>query len=337
MWATEKKRRWTIAFQACILASGFALWGQQKLYLDAGKGQPPFDITRHAIPIQKIFSGGPPRDGIPALNNPKFVSASEAERFLGKHDRVLAIEYNEAAKAYPVRILNWHEVVNDDFNGRPVLVTWCPLCMSGIAYDPQKGGARLTFGVSGKVYKSNLLMYDRETGSLWSQMLQQAVTGPLTGTSLKMIPVELTTWEYWRSQHPHTLALSQNTGFKRDYDLDPYREFVEQGRPTFRSSQDIEAAKEESKAEMEKIRPMEPVLGIEVGSVHKAYPFSALKKKPAQFVDKVNGKTLLIHFDRKSQTAWATDKSGDVPSTTTVFWYVWQDFYSKEQVSPKVR
>ncbi len=337
MWVTEKNRIWIAAFLACILVNGFAFAQQQKLYLDAGKGQPPFDITRHSIPIQEILSGGPPRDGIPALNNPKFISASKGDRFLGKHDKVLAIEYNGVAKAYPIRILNWHEVVNDDFNGKPLLVTWCPLCMSGIAYDPQNAGARLIFGVSGKVYKSNLLMYDRETGSLWSQMLQKAVTGPLAGAALKMIPVEHTTWKYWRAQHPDTLVLSPDTGFKRDdYGLDPYTKYVEQGQPVFLSSQHSKAAKEDGKAAKENIYPMEPVLGLTVGGIHKAYPFSVLKKKPAQFADEVGDKTVLIHFDRKSKTAWATNESGGILPTTTMFWFSWLAFYPQTQVLPKV-
>ena len=331
MWTANKSRLWIAAFLICTLAKpGFARAQQGKQYLDAGKGQPPFDIARHSVPIEEILSGGPPKDGIPALNNPKFVSASDGDKFLKKHDKVLAIEYNGVAKAYPIRILNWHEAVNDDFNGKPVVVTWCPLCLSGIIYDPENGGNRLTFGVSGKMYKSNLLMYDHETGSLWSQMLQQAVTGPLTGTALKMLPAEHTTWERWRAQHPNTLVLSLDTGFKRDYGLDPYREYLEEGRPTFRSSQASKAAKEN-------ISPMEPVLGIAVGGVQKAYPFSVLKKKSEQFADHVGDATLVIHFDRESKTAYVTTQSGEVLPSTTVFWFAWQDFFPQTQVLSKER
>jgi hypothetical protein len=312
-----------------MFAARFAL-AQTRQYLDAGKGQPSFDVTVHAVPIEEILNGGPPKDGIPALNTPKFVSASDADKFLKKHDRVLAVDYNGVAKAYPIRILNWHEVVNDDFNGRPVVVTWCPLCLSGIVYDLENGGHRLTFGVSGKIYKSNLLMYDRETGSLWSQMLQRAITGPLTGTVLAILPVEHSTWEHWRTQHPSTLVLSPDTGYKRDYGLDPYREYVEAGRPTFRGSQDNRSSKN-------RIRPMEPVLGIEIRGIARAYPFSLLKKKRAEFEDRLGDTTLVIHFDKESKAAYVMSQSGTVLPSTTVYWFAWQDFHPQTQVLENTR
>jgi hypothetical protein len=117
-------RSWATAFLLLGLATGLAAALQQRLYLDAGKGQPPFDVTHHAVPLSEIVPAGPPKDGIPALENPKFVPATEAHKFLGKHDRVLGVEYNGIAKAYPVKILNWHEIVNDDCAGKPVAVTW---------------------------------------------------------------------------------------------------------------------------------------------------------------------------------------------------------------------
>jgi hypothetical protein len=325
MWLNEKTRIWITAFVLCSLAQGSAL-SQAQQYLDAGKGQTPFDVTLHSVPVEEILPGGPPKDGIPALNNPKFVSASDGDKFLKKHDKVLAIEYNGVAKAYPIRILNWHEVVNDNFNGKPVVVSWCPLCLSGIVYDPENGGNRLTFGVSGKIYKSNLLMYDRETGSLWSQMLQRAITGPLTGNVLAMLPAEHSTWQRWRTEHPNTLVLSLDTGYKRDYGLNPYREYVEEGRPTFRDSGDRKSSKKE------KIGWMEPVLGVEVDGTQKAYPFSVLKKRPPEFSDRVGDKTLRIHFDGKSRTAWVTSESGDVVPSATVYWFAWQDFHPQTGV-----
>lgn len=331
MRVVNKSRIRVAAFLISMLVKpGFALAQQEKQYLDAGKGQPPFDITHHSVPIEEILSGGPPKDGIPALNNPKFVSASDGDKFLKKNDKVLAVEYNGIAKAYPIRILNWHEVVNDNFNGKPVVVTWCPLCLSGIVYDPEDRGSKLTFGVSGKIYKSNLLMYDRETGSLWSQMLQRAITGPLMGAVLAMLPAEHSTWEHWRMEHPNTLVLSLDTGFKRDYGLDPYREYVEDGRPTFLSSRD-------SKMPSHEIGPMEPVLGLSIGGIQKAYPFSLLKKKPEQFADHVGDTTLGIHFDRASKTAYVTTEAGEVLPSITVYWFAWQSFYPQTQILARDR
>jgi hypothetical protein len=331
MWTANKSGIRIAAFLISMLVKpGFVLAQQEKQFLDAGKGQPPFDITHHSVPIEEIRSGGPPKDGIPALNNPKFVTASEGDKFLKKHDKVLAVEYNGVAKAYPIRILNWHEVVNDNFNGKPVVVTWCPLCLSGIVYDPEDRGSKLTFGVSGKIYKSNLLMYDRGTGSLWSQMLQRAITGPLMGAVPTMLPAEHSTWERWRMEHPNTLVLSLDTGFKRDYGLDPYREYVEDGRPTLLSSRD-------SKKTEGKIGPMEPVLGLNIGGIQKAYPFSLLKKKPEQFADHVGDTTLGIHFDRASKTAYVTTEAGEVLPSITVYWFAWQSFYPQTQVLARDR
>lgn len=194
-------------------------------------------------------------------------------------------------------------------------------------YDPQILGKRLTFGVTGKLFKSGLVMYDRETQSLWSQLLQQAITGPLTGAALKMLPAEHTTWGYWREQHPQSMVLSPETGFKRDYGLNLYQEYWEQGRPTFRGSSGSKTTREKLK-----IRPMERVLGLEVSGIHKAYPFSILKRKPAQFADQVGDKALVIHFDKKSETAYVSDKNGAVWPSIALFWFAWQDFYPQTLV-----
>jgi hypothetical protein len=160
----------------------------------AGRGQKPFDVTRHLIPLSEIQSGGPWRNGIPALDHPVFVSSSEADHYLRPFDAVLGIVMKGEAKTYPIRILNWHELVNDNVGGEEVLISWCPLCGSGMVYDPLVAGQRHTFGVSGLLYKNNLLFYDHETDSLWSQLGGQAVTGPLAGTSLHLLPTTLTTW-----------------------------------------------------------------------------------------------------------------------------------------------
>ncbi len=194
-------------------------------------------------------------------------------------------------------------------------------------YDPQISGKRLTFGVTGKLYKSGLVMYDRESQSLWSQVLQQAIAGPLTGSALRMLPAEHTNWEYWRAQHPKCLVLSPETGFKRDYSSNPYQEYWEQGRPTFRGAGGSTTTKTKSK-----LRPMERVLGVEVSGVHKAYPFSSLKKKPAQFADQVGNNALVVHFDKKSETAYVSDQTGVLWPSITVFWFAWLDFYPQTLV-----
>ena len=180
-----------------------------------------FPVEHHAIPLDEILSGGPPKDGIPSLKNPHFVQAIEAD-FLEGQDRVLGIAGLHQAKAYPIKILNWHEIVNDTLENIPIVITYCPLCGSGIGFKRQVGTQVLTFGVSGLLYKSDLLMYDHQTNSLWSQMAMKAVTGGLMNQPLTPIFVEHTTWEDWLQTHPKSIVLSVRTGHSRSYDRDPY-------------------------------------------------------------------------------------------------------------------
>jgi hypothetical protein len=146
-----------------------------------------FDLTRHSVPLGQILNGGPPKDGIPAILQPKLVGASDAS-FLMPDDRVIGVFVHGKARAYPLKILNWHEVVDDSVGGKPLAVTFCPLTQSAIVYDRDLGEKPLTLGVSGKLYESNLLFYDKATESLWSQIKGQAVAGPLTGRRLEPLP-----------------------------------------------------------------------------------------------------------------------------------------------------
>jgi hypothetical protein len=160
-----------------------------------------FDVSGALIPVGAIERGGPPRDGIPAIDRPQFVSAARAG--LRADDRILGLAFNGVTRAYPVRILNWHEVVNDRFGEVPVAITYCPLCGTGVAFDARLGERVLDFGVSGLLYNSDVLLYDRGTQSLWSQSMQLAVTGPLKGTRLQALSLEHTSWQ---TGTPGTLA-----------------------------------------------------------------------------------------------------------------------------------
>ena len=181
-------------------------------YIPAGRGEKPFDVTRHLIPLDEILSGGPPRNGIPSLDNPAFISAAKADGILKSSDIVVGLEFGGVAKAYPVRILNWHEIVNDQVGNQLVMVSWCPLCGSGVVYDPQLDGEKLRFHVSGLLYQRNLLFYDVETDSLWAQLLGQAVTGASAGKKLTVLPAVHVTWAQWKKMHPRTTVLSFRTG-----------------------------------------------------------------------------------------------------------------------------
>ncbi|WP_166805021.1 DUF3179 domain-containing protein [Nitrosococcus wardiae] len=167
---------------------------------------------------QQGVSGGPGKEGIPAIDTPQFVSARSAESFLRPEDIVFGVVLNNDIKAYPQKILVWHEIVNDRLGHEKVSVTYCPL--TGTAMGFKRG--ETTFGVSGRLVNSNLLMYDRATNSYWPQILGTAVSGPFKGKSLEEFSVIWTTWGRWKQRYPETAVLSENTGYIRNYHRDPY-------------------------------------------------------------------------------------------------------------------
>ena len=198
------------------------------------------------IDINELRRGGPPPDGIPPIDNPIMISAQQVD-FLADTEPVVAIEVNGEARAYPIQILIWHEIVNDEVGGLPVTVTYCPLCNSALAYErtvtiDETGDAGtvasddsaivLDFGTSGLLYNSSLVMYDRQTETLWSHFTAQAIHGQLVGTQLVTIPVAIVSWGTWREAHPDALVLSRETGHERDYGLNPYPGYdTTAGRP----------------------------------------------------------------------------------------------------------
>ena len=184
-----------------------------------------FDLSNAQIPDTAIERGGPPRDGIPALDAPRFESVQQA-RWLKAEDRLLGIQRNGVARAYPVAILNWHEIVNDVIGGEAVAITYCPLCGTGIAFAARLNGRDAHFGVSGLLYNSDVLLYDRETESLWSQILGRAVSGKMAGQTLPGIPLMHTTWQDWRARFAQSEVLSTRTGYNRDYTGNPYQGYA---------------------------------------------------------------------------------------------------------------
>jgi hypothetical protein len=179
---------------------------------------------------QNIQSGGPPKDGIPPIDRPKYISAAEAEKLLKPNDIVVGLVYRGVVRAYPQKTLIWHEIVNDEFKGEKIAITYCPLTGSAIAFGGRsRDGAMLTFGTSGKLVNSNLLMYDRQTDSQWPQILGIAIDGTNKGTVLEEIRLAWTHWSRWRQRHPDTVVLSTDTGYIRSYGTDPYGSYDKPG------------------------------------------------------------------------------------------------------------
>ncbi len=179
------------------------------------------ESTSWLIPKNQVYDGGVGRDGIPSIDQPHFIPASEAN-FLQDDERILGISTPFGSKAYPHKILDWHEIVNDQIDGEPVSLIYCPLTGTGTLWHREINGRETTFGVSGLIYKNNVIPYDRSTNSYWSQMGIQSVAGELSGTVPDMLPTVETTWGEWKDMYPNTLVLSQETGFSRSYDFDPY-------------------------------------------------------------------------------------------------------------------
>ena len=184
------------------------------------------------IDISQLRSGGPPPDGIPAIDQPRFDLASEVD-WLVDEEAVLVLELAGQTRAYPVQVMIWHEIVNDVYGDRPVAVTYCPLCNSAIAFDRRIDGRELTFGTSGLLLNSDLVMYDRETESLWPQLEFRAVAGALTGTELDPLVLATVPWAQFRDANPDGLVLNRDTGFVRDYGRNPYVGYDEEDTQPF--------------------------------------------------------------------------------------------------------
>ena len=214
---------------------------------------------KHIIPLEKIKSGGPPKDGIPSIDTPEFIEASQ-EYHVSDSDTVLGLEINGDVRAYPLSILVWHEIVNDNVGGVPVAVTYCPLCFTNQVFERVIDGQEVEFGTSGKLYNSNLVMYDRLTNSYWSQALGKAIVGELTGYELSTIPFDVIQWGDWKSLHPDSVVLTTNTGHVRAYGVDPYGNYYTETRIIF----PVENTDD-------RMHPKEIILGFNDGDVYKAY------------------------------------------------------------------
>lgn len=279
-----------------------------------------FDVSEALVPVAELLPGGPPRDGIPALTDPAFVPGERA-RHVRDGDRVLGVSFNGVTKAYPLGILNWHEIVNDRFAGEPVAVTYCPLCFTGVAFLAVRDGGRQTFGVSGLLYNSDVVLYDQQTESLWSQLLGKAISGPLRGSTLRMIPLSNTTWADWRARHPDTMVLSADTGHKRDYSVDPYGQYAVSPQLMF-----------PVRFRAQGMHPKQPVLGVIVDGRAVAYPLSELARAAASVEDRIGSVVVRVHYDAEHNTAEATTGDGAALPGVMSYWFAWYAFHPETEV-----
>ena len=248
---------------ACVVFLPVLLGATQR----PGSEQWATDFSRHTVPLEEIVSGGPPKDGIPALDRPAFVPVDEAGRWLKDEEPVVVIERGGTARAYPYQILIWHEIVNDVVGGLPLTVTYCPLCNTALVFRREHGGRLLDFGTTGRLRHSDLIMYDRQTDSWWQQATGEAIVGELAGEELAPYPAQTITWRTFREAHPGGDVLSRETGYDRPYGRNPYVGYDRGRRPFaqfFRGEPD------------DRLPAMERVVAIAVDGVHVAYPFRRL-------------------------------------------------------------
>lgn len=253
------------------------------------------DFSRHSAPYHEIMSGGPPKDGIPALDTPQFVSVGEADPWLETQEPVVFVQVGTDARAYPIQILMWHEIANDVVGGLPVIVTFCPLCNTAIVFERRIGEQILDFGTTGRLRYSNLIMYDRQTESWWQQASGDAIVGQYAGSRLQLLPAAMIAWGEFASTYPDGKVLSRETGFSRDYGHNPYAGYDDVNAPPFLYNGPTTPIALPATAR---------VLTVELGSEAVAYPYDILAKAGA-VNDSVGDQAIVVLW--RAGTASALD------------------------------
>jgi thiol-disulfide isomerase/thioredoxin len=257
---------------------------------------PKTDFGRHSVPYAEIGSVLP-RDRIPAIDAPSYVSIDEADEWLGSQEPVILVEIEGQARAYPLQILTWHEIVNDTLAGVPIAVTFCPLCNTAIGFERRVDDQILTFGTTGRLRFSNLVMYDRQTESWWQQATGEAIVGEHTGRVLRAIPASIIGWESYQASYPDGDVLSRDTGHNRPYGQNPYPGYDDVNQPPFLY---------DGPPTPGELLPMARVATIDLDGEAVAYPYDVLEQ--VRVVNDTVGETPVVVF-WKPGTASALDSS----------------------------
>ena len=304
----------SILLLACfvLLISATELSAQRAIFVEQNAEAGEFQTRNSELPQWEMIPTGVGRDGIPAIDEPAFTDAKRAG-WLEPTDRVIGVYVDGTAKAYPLRILAGHEVVNDDIAGGAVAVTYSPLCGSAAAYRTENGDDDYQLASAGMVYNNNPLFFDRQTESLWLQLLGRATAGRAQGMQLERVATVITTWEEWKSRHPGTKVLSRDTGFERDYTRNNYDDYATNGQIFFPLT-NLD----------NRLAMKQPLIGLEIDGRFRAYPLATLAKLPAgQAMDQLNGIDVFINYLPDAHTAYLTDAAGNALPTVTAYWFVW--------------
>lgn len=316
----KQNRHANIRSQICVAWLGFAIFWivlgwcvAARAEADSQQKPNGFTISRHLVPRDKIIAGGPKRDAIPRVDQPKFASIEEAS-WIAADTPVIGIVLANEARAYPIHLLERHQVVNDRFSSTPIVVTYDPIVGAPLVYLRSVNGRVLTFGVSGLIYNSNFLLYDLETESLWSQFLGKAIAGPLSGTELKRINVHQEPAAAWFSRNRNSKVLMRPLPDKIDYGRSPFQRYWTEDRIPF-----------PVEAKDERFHAKELVLGVSKGGKHRAYLGSLLTAAGQSVVDRFMDREIkLAYFSDLALFSW--DAPDDV-QVTEAYWFAWKAFY----------
>ena len=279
--------------------------------------------TKHSVPLDSILSGGPPQDGIPSIDDPQFYSIEDAKDDVSDDELGVMVDIRGTTRFYPFNILVWHEIVNDTIGGQRILVTYCPLCLSGIVFDPVVLGERVEFGTSGKLWNSNLVMYDRKTQSLWSQVLGEAIVGEMTGTSLDVLPSDMIRFSDFKKVHPDGEVLTRKTGSFRLYGSDPYGDYYTTPGTYF----PVDATDD-------RLEQKDFVLGVVVDGKAKAYYPPAIEKM-GEIEDDFEGKTFVLKYEKEIDAVRMFEKvDGTLERVNPFgnFWFSWVAAHPETQL-----
>lgn len=295
-----------------------------------------FDLSNSRVPLEEIIPAQMVKDGLSALVNPPMLSAEEAAAFkFGSHseylvssDRVIGVTVAGEARAYPLSVLNWHEIVNDTIGGEPVLVTYNPLCDSAVVYDRRVGGEVREFGVSGLLYNSNLLLYDRRPNlaeeSLWSQLQARAIAGPAatSESKLRVIHTNLVRWADWRDRHPATKVVTPRADFIKRYKSNPFMNYFGIDKLHF----SVNPPPPEDGPSIK-----ERLIVVGVNGERRAYTLASVADRvdeTSRWTTNLNGVPLVFHYRTDPPTAWveAPADAGPVEVIYT-FWFAWHAMY----------
>lgn len=271
-----------------------------------------FNLDNLSLDREDIHAGGPGKDGIPSLNRPKTLPVAKAE--YPADARVGVVTVGKKTRGYPLAILTWHEAINDVLGDVPIAVIYCPLCDSVSVVDRRLGQTIIEFGISGLLHNSNVLLFDRKTDALWSQLGLQAVSGPHVGKSLTHLPWRITTFAKFRKESPDADIVGRETGHQRDYDRNPYAAYFRTDRLMFPvTRRDV------------RLKAKTPVVGVKIGDIARAYPVEAIRQADGgQVIDRLGSAEIVLKADKDTVSIVEVSEGASVVHT---FWFAWAAFH----------